>query len=147
MSAILMMMTPPPPPKPRPIVSNMVSCDMHAVDGVNTPLTVALDAVPILVNGRDELVYRWVISGDDERYPSPSAEQSLRDYENVWIDYSTKTVTRDRINHTYTLHYDQRSRAAPKKGYLIVERWPVGPNPMEPFAIGFCKITQSETVQ
>ena len=147
MSAILMMMTPPPPPQPRPIVSSSVSCDMHAEDGTRTPLTIALEAVPIPVNGREELVYRWTMSGDDVRYPSPPEGQSLRDYETLWVDYSTKTVTRDGINYTYRLHYDDRNRAAPKWGYLIVERWPVGQHPVDHRAIGLCKIKQSETVQ
>jgi hypothetical protein len=147
MSAVLAMMTPPPPQPPRSIVSRDVSCDMNAEDGTRTKLAIGLEAVPILVNGREEPVYRWMISGDDERYPSPQEERPRRDYENVWVDYSTKTVTKDAINYTYRLHYDGRNRAAPEWGYLIVERWPVGQHPVDHRAIGLCKIKQSETAQ
>ncbi|WP_338425527.1 hypothetical protein [Sphingopyxis kveilinensis] len=147
MSAVLMAMTPPPPIPPRPIVSRSTSCDMNAEDGARTKLAIELEAVPIMVNGREESVYRWTISGDDERYPSPQEQHLRRDYENVWLSYSTKTVTRHAMNYTYRLHYDDRNRTAPEWGYLIVERWPVGHHPVEARAIGLCKFKQSETVQ
>lgn len=149
-SAILMAMTPPSPLKPRPIVSRSVSCDMNAEDSTRTKLDIELEAVSIMANGREEHVYHWTISGDDQRYPSPQEENRRNDYENVWLDYSTKTVTREGLNYTYHLHYapyNARHRADPQWGYLVVERWPVGIHPVDERAIGLCKIKQSETVQ